>query len=293
MVMVYMRIIKRKVGSTEYFYMQHTVRRDGKAVTTEWYLGKKIPVDIAERMRVFSREQRKEVHTKFSRIREAFQAEWQRMPSSAKQKALGQLAVIFTYNTNAIEGSTITLEETRDIIERQISPHRPMADVKETEAHSKAFLAMLEGPEGISERMVLGWHERIFSETKPDIAGRYRDYRVRVGDHVAPDWQDVPALVSGFFRSYQKSVDHPVDLAARLHYRFEQIHPFGDGNGRVGRMMINHILWHAGYPMIIIEYKNRRSYYQAFRKDEQHFVNYFTRRYLQVHKDLLKEKGKK
>jgi len=81
---------------------------------------------------------------------------------------------------------------------------------------------------------------------------------------------------------------NPVELSARAHYRFEIIHPFGDGNGRIGRLLMNHLLWHAGYPMLIIEYKKRASYYKAFTQDEEHFVNYYFRRYLSIHKKRIK-----
>ena len=77
---------------------------------------------------------------------------------------------------------------------------------------------------------------------------------------------------------------HPIELAGRMHYRFEKIHPFGDGNGRIGRLLMNSILWKSGYPMLIIEYKKRKAYYKALEKDEGGFLQYFIRTYVKVHK---------
>ncbi len=108
---------------------------------------------------------------------------------------------------------------------------------------------------------------------------------MRVGSYIAPDWQDVKRLMKQLIKfagANQKT--SPVELAARAHYKFEKIHPFGDGNGRIGRLLMNCLLWNKDYPMIIIEYKKRKSYYKALGKDEEGFVKYFLRRYLSVHK---------
>ncbi|MEK6822500.1 MAG: Fic family protein, partial [Nanoarchaeota archaeon] len=136
--------------------------------------------------------------------------------------------------------------------------------------------------------VLLRWHQDVFGETKPDIAGRYRDYLVRVGSYVAPDWQEVEGLMKQLIAFINTSRDGPVELAARAHYKFESVHPFGDGNGRIGRLLMNHILWHAGYPMLIIEYKKRKSYYRALQKGEEGFVTYFLRRYVAVHKKRIR-----
>lgn len=280
-----MRIITRKKGNKKYFYLQHSLRKGKKVITKEKYLGAEVPADINEITSLFRKEMQKDINKKLEAIKKHFQSEWKRVPESAKEKELEEISIAFTYNTNAIEGSTITLEEAREIIHDKISPNKPIRDVRETEGHNKVFLQMLKKNEKITKELLLNWHKNVFGETKADIAGRFRDYLVRVGSHLAPDWQDVDNLMKSFIEFIDKNKRmNPVELAGRGHYQFEKIHPFGDGNGRIGRLLMNFILWHNGYPMLIIEYKKRKSYYKALQKDEEHFVSYFIRRYLAVHK---------
>lgn len=275
-----MRIIKKN----GYYYLKYSFRKKGKVITKEKYLGKTIPKNIEEIKQELRKERKKLLYKKLEKIRANFQKDWKKTPKSAKQREKEELAIAFTYNTNAIEGSTITLEESREIVIDKIAPNKPLRDIKETEAHFKVFLEMLKKSEKISKKLLLDWHKEIFGETKPDIAGRFRDFLVRIGPYRAPDWQDVEKLMKNFFNFMSKAEANPVELAARAHYKFEKIHPFGDGNGRIGRLIINHILWHSGYPMLIIEYAKRKSYYKALQGDENRFINYFLRRYLTVHK---------
>ena len=79
-----------------------------------------------------------------------------------------------------------------------------------------------------------------------------------------------------------------IPFAARVHYKFEKIHPFGDGNGRVGRLIIAYLLRKGNYPLLIIEYKKRKSYYHALSKSENDFLNWFFRSYVSAHKKYLK-----
>src|SRR3990170_5873866 len=205
-----MRIVKRRKRNTEYFYLQHSFRKDGKVVTKELYLGKKVPDNIEEIKAKIMLEAREALSEKLEKIKIHFQKEWKKYPQSARERELQEIAIAFTYNTNAIEGSTITFEEARLILEDKVAPSKPLNDIKETESHANAFLDMLKTKEKISEKILLKWHENIFKETKPDIAGRFRNYLVRVGPYVAPDWRDLEKLVKQLITFVNESKLNPV-----------------------------------------------------------------------------------
>jgi Fic family protein len=285
-----MHIVKRMKGTEAYFYLQHSYRRDGKVITRERYLGKKIPENVEEVKAKLLQDAQDSLIEKLEKIRSNFQKEWQTYPESAKERELKELAIAFTYNTNAIEGSTITLEETRVILEDQVAPCKPLKDIKETEAHAKVFLQMLKEQSQMSPALLLKWHEEIFKETKTDIAGKFRQWPVKVGPYLAPDWQTIDKSMEQLIKFVNESTLNPVELAVRAHYIFVKIHPFGDGNGRIGRLLMNHILWKKGYPMLIIENSKRKSYYEALQKHEEGFRNYLVRRYMATHRRHLKLK---
>ncbi|MBS3086266.1 Fic family protein [Candidatus Pacearchaeota archaeon] len=279
-----MIIRKKTKGKKIYYYLEHSIRKGNKIIKKEKYLGTLIPKDIDKIKEEFSKELKTELYKKLEKIKENFQSEWKRVPESAREKELKEISIAFAYNSNAIEGSTITLEEVRGIIQENIAPNKPLKDIKEIENHNKIFLGMLKKKERITNSLILKWHRDIFGETKSDIAGKYRNYLVRVGSYIAPDWKEVIPRMNRLTEFVNKSKLNPVELAARAHYKFEAIHPFGDGNGRIGRLLMNYILWHKNYPMLIIEHKKRTSYYKAFPKGQEAFVDYFLRRYLSVHK---------
>ncbi len=271
-------------------YLSHSFRKDGIVVNRKRYLGKEIPVHIEELKEKFMEQCfYEDVLLKLKKIQKNHAKEWKSLPESIKKKRLVQLSVDFTYNSNAIEGSTITKDETENIIERHLAPAKSITDIQETIAHSKAFFQVLQEKKDLSEALLLQWHYTLFAETKSDIAGKYREYLVRVGAYRAPDWQDVPALMKKllYFYHAQKKTRHPLLLAAQMHYEFEKIHPFGDGNGRVGRLLIAYILYKNNFPLIFIEVKKRKAYYHALEKERIGFVQYFLRLYLRMNKEGL------
>ena len=182
-----MKITKQHIGNKDYFYAKHSLRKGSKVTTKYKYLGTEIPKDIDKIISKFKMEIQSDVYKKLESIKANFQREWSRTPESARKNELEEISIAFTYNTNAIEGSAITLEEAREIIHDKISPNKPLRDVRETEAHSEVFLNMLENKEEITNDLLLNWHEEIFGATKSDIAAKFRDYLVRVGPYLAPD----------------------------------------------------------------------------------------------------------
>ena len=287
-----MQVVKHK----NYYYLAHSFRSGGKVIHREKYLGKDTPKNLEEVKEAFLHKCLQEsIYKKLDVIQKNFRREWKRYPESIKKEILIDLSISFTYNTNAIEGSTITLHETEEIIKRKIAPNKPIRDIQETINHSKTFFKAINEKSDISADMIVRWHKEIFLDTKQDIAGRFRDYLVRVGDYGAPDWQDINKLIKELFEWYSKNkkMMHPVELAARAHYKFEKIHPFGDGNGRVGRLITAYLLRKGNYPLLIIEYKKRKSYYHALSKQETDFLNWFIRRYVSAHRRYLEERDRK
>jgi Fic family protein len=280
-----MNIIKKN----NLYYLKHSFKKNNKTITKEKYLGKEIPENFESIKKQLLLECRKEAfYENFDKIKNNFKNNWNKTPNSVKKDMIKEFSINFTYNTNKIEGSTITEEETRNIINQTISPNKSLIDITETNNHSKLFLEVLDHEQKINTETILDWHNKLFSDTKPEISGKLRDYLVFVSNYKAPDWQDVPNLLNDLFNFIDENNNmNVIELVARTHYKFEKIHPFGDGNGRLGRLLINSMLWHKGYPILVIDYKNRKSYYNALKNDEEKFVQYFIRRYLSSHKNYL------
>ncbi len=285
-------VVKRKKAGSDYYYLYHD-SKGGTRRQYEKYMGRSIPPDVNERKRDFLlRIRREEWGPKLEIICANFERECASMPRTILEKNLGAFAVGFTYNTQRIEGSTLSRNDTARLLEDGITPAgRPMVDVREAEAHRTVFLDAIR-EENLSMNRVMEWHRRLFEGTKKDIAGKLRYYDAGVGQSkfMPPSHGAVGTLVSAFFEWYEtsKKVLNPVELAALVHLKFVTIHPFGDGNGRVSRLMMNHVLYRSGYPMMDIKYGDRGSYYNALersqtRVDDLLFLQWFMRRYLRMH----------
>jgi len=292
-------IKKKIINSNTYYYLEQSYRKNGKIDKKEKYLGPTPPKNIDQVKQDFLKEFYQETwFNRFDTIKEQFIKEKRNIPPSLEKKQTEQFATTFTYNTNRIEGSTITLRETADLLERGISPsQRPVEDIKETEAHKKVFTDMLAYKKEITFSTLLYWHKQLFQDTIPDTAGKIRQHQVGIsGSKFLPPYPiELDLLLRDFFDWYHKNKKtiHPVHLAGLAHLKFVTIHPFGDGNGRISRLLMNYVLNKNDYPMLIIPYSQRMSYYTALersqlKKDESVFILWFFKRYLKECKQYLK-----
>lgn len=173
------------------------------------------------------------------------------------------------YNSNAIENSTLTLEDTEDIlIHNQIRTDHEVREIYEAKNLASAIEYLMDNPEKeISVELILKLHKTLLTNICDEIAGRFRSGKewVRVGIHIGAN----PEFVNGFMyelvEKYNSDTDkHFLDKITYFHAEFENIHPFGDGNGRIGRLLTNEQLDLLGLPPIIIPNKSKfNEYYPA------------------------------
>jgi|SRR3989339_597925 len=190
-----------------------------------------------------------------------------------------------TYHSNKIEGSTLSENETEDIIFRNLTlPSHTMTEHLEAKNHQVALeylFTHLTSNGQINEAFILKLHSILMNGVRPD-AGLYRRYGVRiVGAHVpTANYLKIQQLMVDWFLEVNKPANDIIAKVARTHASFEQIHPFADGNGRIGRLLALAILLKNNYAPAIIRQENKRRYYlylnQAQLKNSfSHLENFF------------------
>ena len=178
------------------------------------------------------------------------------------------------YNSNAIENSTLTLEETeRILLEQMLSRNVSVREVFEAKnlARVTEYKRDKVKDSELSNDLILLFHQMLMGGIDDAIAGRFRrrgEY-VRVGAHIAPAPEQVERMMGNILVEYSSDLDsYVLDKIARFHLDFEVIHPFCDGNGRIGRVLINYQLLKLGLPRVIIRDSEKKTYYRAFRDYE-------------------------
>lgn len=193
------------------------------------------------------------------------------LPTAALRRLRQQIGIEMTYHSNAIEGSTLTLQETRLILETGMTiGGRSLREHFEVVNHQEA-LAYVEGLAGETEAItpfhVRQIHKLVLTRIDDENAGQYRSLPVRIAgaSHQPPDAWEVPSQMAAWGDWLQGTTPalHPIERAALAHHRLAAIHPFIDGNGRTARLMMNLLLLRDGYPPTIILRANRQQYYRV------------------------------
>lgn len=174
------------------------------------------------------------------------------------------------YNSNAIENSTLTLKETEKILlEMEVSRNVSLREVFEAKnlARVMGYIRNKVQETDLTKEFILLLHQMLMGGIDDGIAGRFRtkgEY-VRVGTHIAPAPEHVEQMIENILISYSSDLSsYFIDKITKFHLDFETIHPFNDGNGRIGRVLINCQFLRLGFPGVIIRNKEKKEYYKAF-----------------------------
>ncbi len=291
-------IIKKMVAGKAYNYFRYAFKDSGKWKSIEEAIGPILPDQgkLAEMGEVFLQ---KVVKARWDKdlvcIKQRFKYDVLSPDADIiKEKILVDFGIKFTFNTNKIEGSSLTYGDVRTILIHGTSPRgKPMDDIIEARTHMDLYKHIIDTEEPLTLATVHGWHRQLFGVSKPEIAGCIRDRPVRItgSRHIPPENKyEVENGLADLFEWYgkHKLMIHPVLLACLLKLKFVTIHPYADGNGRICRLIMNHVLYWNGYPMFNIEYQNRNAYYKALERaqvanDPMPFVHWFFSRYVKVH----------
>lgn len=186
-----------------------------------------------------------------------------------------EFIIEYTYNSNAIEGNTLTLRETDLVLRGLTIDQKPLKDHMEAVGHKEAFdfvSELVKDNVPISENIIKQIHYLVLADKKED-RGVYRRVPVRImgAQHEPVQPYLIGPKMEQLLYDFAAGTEHIVTKLARFHIEFEGIHPFIDGNGRTGRLLVNLELMKAGFPPIDIKFTDRITYYNAF--DEYHAKN--------------------
>ncbi len=174
------------------------------------------------------------------------------------------------YNSNAIENSTLSISETEKILlDMEVSRKVSVREVFEAKNLARVFEYIKNkiSSESVSKELILLLHKMLILNIDEKIAGKFRQagQYVRVGTYIAPAPEHVERMIEAVILEYSGNYkDYFLEKIARFHLEFENIHPFCDGNGRIGRVLINYQLMQLGFPPVIIRDKEKETYYKSF-----------------------------
>jgi Fic family protein len=271
-----MKYIKKKnIKGQDYYYFEYFL---GHGTYTK-YLGKVIPEDIKERMEDYFVEIAL-LSAKRNKVKYFFKEDVLKIEEARfhyilinhelfeKEKKLFKTLfyILFVLNSNRSEGSEVTREDIENVILKKIKPKTTID--KEVLNSIKAINFALSDGMNWNAKSIKKIHHLLFWDLYPDIAGRYKNVNNIVGNTSTTHWKEVSKEMKKllvWFHKNKKTM-YSAQLSLEFHWRFEAIHPFQDGNGRVGRILLNAFLVQEGYAPVIYFTENHQSYCNALNK---------------------------
>lgn len=265
----------KEINGRKYYYRIQSVREGKKVRRKRVYLGVDLTQkELAEKEEEADRELHllstlltKDEEKELEEVKKGYVAQ----PKQNLENRYEAFISLFTYDSTTIEGNTLTLQETSQLLFENITPRRSLREINEVTNHKEAFDYLLKEKGDVSKEFILKLHALVVKNTLKESLksqiGKYRDLQVyiRGTNWMPPKPEEVPGEMQVLLSWYSKNSHklHPLILAAYFHSAFETIHPFVDGNGRTGRLLLNFILRKHGYPMINIPNRRKHIYYKA------------------------------
>ncbi len=287
-------VTKRIKGNGEYYYLIHKT----SVKQYEKYLGKEITQNIEQQKNEFEEEiLKKEKNPLLEKIKKNYSKHITKADPKIIQSENHEFKIHHIYSTQRIEGSTMTYGQTKKLLEYNLSPKDTATEhIIEAEQMEKIFDELLVTKSDISKKTILNWHEKLFEKTDTNNAGSFRreDVAPYGGKTEYVLWADVIPDLEDLLKWYieNKNKYNPVMLSAIFHKRFELIHPFIDGNGRIGRLLMLLILHDNKYPLMNILPKEKLTYVKKLEASQTQnnnviFLKWFVSKYLRDNKKYL------
>jgi len=289
---------KKKIGGREYFYLSKNIRvSEGKWKKIRKYVGSDLSsIAQAEKELDLVQPIRRLLTLNQMKIIELLKESYLKKHKIGKSlwKTEKEQIISFIYNTNAIEGNSLSYEDTRNILEgKKPKIKRAKRDVKEVENMKECIDFLFDYKGEVDQELLLKLHYIELKNVHPE-AGKIRIKQNIVGNYLPPKPERVQAELDGFFSWFRqaKEILHPFELAALVHLKFVRIHPFMEGNGRLSRLLMNHILFKNNYPLLNIFNSEKMLYYLVLRevearKKERPFVKYLYQVYIGQYKNYI------
>jgi Fic family protein len=195
---------------------------------------------------------------------------------TTKREILKNFVIEFAFNTTSIEGNTINLEQARNLLEEGLTPkNKTLREIYDLQNTEKVFFELINLKEEISHELIIKIHDNLMENIDARKGYRRTDMRVLRSNFDATPAPYIKTDMDLLLKLYNenKTKLHPLTLAVIFHHKFEKIHPFMDGNGRTGRMLLNYILLKNNYPLLIVHKKTRTDYLEVLRKADKSGLN--------------------